>query len=342
MASNGDPPIGQNGDPPKQKNGDPSRSGNIESRDDGTLWDPNDVRESLHRLFAYVVGEAHRTERWYWKAKGPKALGARVIQILALALTGLAGLIPIATNMVPRLGEWVTEQLGAVDTGLMTTFCLGLGAALVASDRAASLSSGWTRYVLTATAIRGATEEFRMDWAALMSNLGEPPKAEQVTALLQRAKAFRMTIEALVTKETQEWATEFKNALAQLEKDIQARFDTAKAERQKADDERRARADREADDQKKAAAPGAVEATITNAGEADGFKFEARLGTNDAELAKEDVSNSDSWARLAVPAGDYKLTVTASIKTKKVAKSAVISVKPGETTKVSLTLPPPP
>jgi hypothetical protein len=248
-------------------------------------------------------------------------------------------LLPFAAKVVPADSVFAIVIGGATDTGLLSTALLGVAAALVGFDRAAGLSSGWTRYVLTATAVRTATEEFRMDWAMQSSTLENPPKEEQVSAMLQRAKAFRLSIEGLVTKETQEWATEFKNSLAQLEKDLAARFETARAERQKAEDEQKAQLDRGAAERRKAAEPGSLEATVVNARTADGFSFKAKLATNDGVFVEADVSNSESWAQLAVPAGNYKLIVTATVKSKAVSGEKIVSVKPGETTIAQIALP---
>jgi len=59
-----------------------------------------------------------------------------------------------------------------------------------------------------------------MDWTALTAELGSPPQPERVLAMIRRAKVFRMAIEALVMKETQDWATEFQNNMAQMERAV--------------------------------------------------------------------------------------------------------------------------
>jgi hypothetical protein len=193
--------------------------------------------------------------------------------------------------------------------------------------------------VLTGTAIRSSCEEFRLDWVALRSQLRSPAPPEQILAMIQRAKAFRMAIEALVMKETQDWATEFQNNLAQVEKDLKLQVDQAKAQRIKAEEELRARIDREKAEREKAALPGSLQATIENAGDTDDFRFEAKLETDVDVVARETVTSSQTWARLAIPAGQYKLTVSALVKQQHAVVMTVVSVKPGETTQAELKLP---
>lgn len=56
-------------------------------------------------------------------------------------------------------------------------------------------------------------------------------------------------------------------------------------------------------------------------------------------VVDEPMSGSETWTYLEVPAGQYKLTLSASVKTQKVSSSAVVFVKPAETAKIELSLP---
>ena len=317
---------------------------NIQSQTTDTFtWDGKAPIASLEVVFNYVVGQANRSEAWYWQHKTVKARYSQLIQWTAVLLTGLAALLPITARLglFPGLATWLKASgiIGRVDSGLMTSLFIGLAGALIGFDRVSGLSSGWTRYVLTGTAIRNACEEFRMDWTALTAELGAPPAPERVLAMIQRAKVFRMAIEALVMKETQDWATEFQNNMAQMEKDLKVQIDQAKADQAKAEQDLKAQLDEQKTALEKASQTGAIEAIVSNAGETDGFLFNAKLETNQAVLAEEAVPNSQSWARIDVPAGQYKLTISARVKAKLVSGMVVVSVKPGETTKAQLALP---
>src|SRR5262249_42882887 len=124
-----------------------------------------------------------------------------------------------------------TSNLGlGLRNGLWASLLLGVAAALVGLDKAFGYSSGWARYVLTATKIRKALEEFRMDWVELMAKAGNPLRADTVTPLIERAKKFRVDVEALVLQETKDWVTEFQSSMAQMEKDVAAQLSTLKAQ----------------------------------------------------------------------------------------------------------------
>jgi hypothetical protein len=330
------------------------KSGNIESRTDHRpKWDPKDAESSLNALYEYVIGESNRSESWYWRNKSKKARGSWVIQWTAVILTGLAGIIPILVQlkMFPWVGRKLIEHeiITQTNSPLIPSLLIGVSASLIGFDRFAGLSSGWARYVLTGTAIRSACEEFRMDWTALRAKTDSPPTPEQISALVQRAKTFRMAVQALITKETQDWATEFQKNLAELEKDLKAQVDQARAAREKAEKDlkdqteqaekdRKAPAEKDEATRKAAARPGSIEATVVNAAETDDFKFDAAL-ENSERTFTEAIQSSQTWARVGVPAGEYRLTIKAQLKKRPAATQIVVAVKPGETTKAQVTLP---
>ena len=225
------------------------------------------------------------------------------------------------------------------DSGLSASFLIGGGAALLTVDRVAGISSGWSRYVLTATAIRTASEEFRVDWAALSAQATTPPTAEQTAAMFQRAKVFSMTVEGLISKETQDWATEFRQNMNVLERDLKVQVEQTKIDRDKAEQEAKAKAEQEQAARDRNARPGSLEASVPNANTTDDFQFQARLENTSGMVIDEAVSGSESWSQLALPGGPYKLTVSGLVKKQTVSSTMVLDIKPGETTKSQLSLP---
>jgi SMODS and SLOG-associating 2TM effector domain 2 len=315
---------------------------NIEMRGtDALLWDVTMPEESLERLYQYVIEEAKVSETWYWRRTRPKAWGSLAIQWTAIALTGLAAILPIAFKFLP-VPEAAGIPVAPPDSGLLTSLFIGLAASLIGFDRASGMSSGWTRYVLTGTAIRTASEEFRMDWAALRSKLGSPAQPEQIAAMIERAKVFRLAIEGLVAKETREWATEFQANLAQLGNELKVQIDQAQADRAKAEQDLKAAQAKEKSEREAAGQPGSVEVTISNAAAMDAFAFEATLANAREVFATETVSGSQTWALIAVPAGQYRLIVKAHQKSKPLTVMSAITVTARENTKATLTLPAPP
>jgi SMODS and SLOG-associating 2TM effector domain 2 len=299
-----------------------------------TTWDPGDVPGSLAKVLGDVESAARSATDWYWAEKGPKARASRFIQAASVVLTVSAGLVPVAIELLSKYQK--NQQPAWWATGLWATVLVGAAGGLLGLDRAFGFSSAWARYVLAATEITRRLAEFRMDWLTLsaVASQNTPPSAEQVAALLQKAKEFRMAVEAVVVQETKDWATEFQNNLAQLEKDVKAQLETLQAQVEKQQKEREA-----------ASEPGSIEATVPNADHARDFTLFVSLdGSEGAVVKDEKVVNSTTWTRLGVKPGQYKLTIAADTvagaeASKRVSQSTVVTVKTGELAKASVALP---
>jgi len=263
-----------------------------------------------------VEKEADNAIKWYWRAKLWKRVFSRWIQFMALALAAAAGIVPIVIQLSGA--KW--------DSGLLASLLVGLAAAVLGMDKAFGFSSGWTRYVLTATTMTKQLHDFRMDWISLMATADPTPTTTQQSAMIQRAKDFIAAIQAMILQETKDWATDFQNNMAQMEKDIKNQLDALKAQVEKAEQDR-----------KDAEKPGAIELTVTNADKTDGYKFDVSMDGKGGK-AKAPVSNSKVWAKTDVNPGQYVVEVTAASKGVVVNDRKVAHVRPGETEKVSITL----
>ena len=193
---------------------------------DGFEWDGADPAKSLQKIRNAVEVEGQKAIDWYWKAKRWKRIPSQSIQFCALLLTAAAGLVPIILQLVKNAGA-VTKGF---DSGPLASLFVGIAAALLGLDKAFGYSSGWTRYVLTATSMTKLLHEFRMDWIALSAAAAAPPTTEQRTAMIQRAKDFVSTIQGMVAQETKDWAAEFQSNMAQMEKDLKTQLDTLKVQ----------------------------------------------------------------------------------------------------------------
>lgn len=285
-------------------------------------WDSAKPANSLKALGMAVEAEADTVIDWYWKEKRWKSYPSRFVQSSALVLTAAAGLSPIIIQLLKNAGKAT-----GFDSGPLASLLVGFAAALLGLDKAFGYSTGWTRYVLTATSMTKLLHEFRIDWVGLTAAAAAPPTTEQQAAMIQRAKEFVSAMRDMVAQETKDWATEFQSNTAQMEKDLKAQLDTLKAQ-----------VERAATDKEAATKPGAIELTVTNAEKTDRFSFDIRLEWMSGE-SRDSVSNAGVWTRINTAPGQYKITVTAQAKGSVISTSTVAEVKPGETAKPSVTLP---
>lgn len=290
--------------------------------DAGTpVWNSGDPLASLNSILHYAEAEAARAIDWYFRNKTWKSRWSRFIQFFSVTLAAAAGIAPIISQLLK-------SRIPNFDSGLWATLLVGIAAALIALDKAFGFSTGWARYILAATAIRKALEEFRMDWTSLLAAAGPNPKVEQITAMIVRAKEFSSNVEGLVTQETKDWVMEFQSSMAQLEKDVKVQLDTLKSQVEKG-----------AQDLLSATKPGSIELTVSNAEKTDGFRFQVALTNEGGSVEQEEVANSKTWVRINTNPGHYKATIGAAASGKPVAVSAVVEVKPGEAVKPAIALP---
>ncbi len=281
-------------------------------------WDPSKPEESLDEIYAYVLTEASKSIQWYWKNKKSKALLSRWIRFLVWALAAVAGLLPIVGALfLPA------DHHSNLTNGLWPSLLLGIAAGLLGLDKGFGYSSGWARYVLTATNIRKSLEEFRLDWTALRAKAGNQLTSDGVAPLIERARQFRADIEALVLQETKDWVTEFQSTMAQMEKDVATQISNLKAQ-----------VDKTIKDREAASQPGYVQLTIKDpANKFAKASLKATLfdsSNQPVTIAKDLSVTSLIWTSPFVPPGLYHLKVEGTVDSAPFDQTRDVAVKSGE------------
>jgi hypothetical protein len=189
-------------------------------------WKDADIENSLRELRQYVESEAQKQISWYYTKKTLKAQMSTSLRFVSIVLFVLGGLVPILKATLPAN---VTSAL-PFDFGQAGYLLIAIAAGCIGLDRYFGYSTGWIRYVTTALAIEKSLDEYRLEWTQHMAKArGITPTAEQVEELIQTSAKFSLAIKSQVEQETKAWVTEFQSNLTQLEKDLQARADEAKA-----------------------------------------------------------------------------------------------------------------
>jgi hypothetical protein len=286
-------------------------------------WDPANAEKSLDEIHAYVIAEASNSSNWYWKAKRPKARLSQAIRFSAWILAAVGGLLPVIVSL---FGDHLPAKIKP-DDGLWASVFLGVAAALYGLDKAFGYSTGWARYVLAATNIRKTLEEFRMDWAELRAKVGTQLTPENVAPLLERAKKFRVDVEALVLQETKDWVTEFQSNTAQTEKDIAAQISTLKTQ-----------VDKTIQAKEATGQPGLIELNVTNADKADAGTVQVKLD-GPTTVSDSIQPGSTTLAKRGLIPGAYVLHVTGKFAGKDSSVQTTVTIKPGEVAKQQVALP---
>ena len=128
-----------------------------------------------------------------------------------VACTVVAGLVPLSVGI-----------FGVEIPAVWSTVLIAIAGMVVSIDILGGFTSGWVRYMLAQQKVERLRDAFLLEWNAL--------KVAQTNTegMLERAKTFLLAVGKVVDDETQEWATEFQNALKEMEK---ARKTAAEIER---------------------------------------------------------------------------------------------------------------
>jgi hypothetical protein len=335
-------------------------------------WDDADPAKSLHKIRNAVEVEGQKAIDWYWKAKRWKRIPSQSIQFCALLLTAAAGLVPIILQVIKNARAVTT----VTDSGPLAALFIGIAAALLGLDKAFGYSSGWTRYVLTATSMTKLLHEFRMDWIALWAGAAVPPAAAAAPPATAAAPpaiatappaiatappatatappataaappataAVQPTAEqrAAMIQRAKDFVSTIQGMIAQETKDWATEFQSNMAQMEKdlktQLDSLKAQVDKDAKDKEAAAKAGAIELTVTNADKTDSFSFDVVLQGQSGK-STDSVSNSKVWTHINTVPGQYSISINAKYKGSIVSTATIVDVQPGGKETPSVTLP---
>lgn len=280
-------------------------------------WQTPQEREiSIQHLYRYAEQYAQQAVDWYLSSKNSKSRWSRWLRLSAIALATLGSLAPVMLSI-----GWLERDPAAGTAGLpgwsgsaaaligqLGYLWLALAAACVATDKFFGFSSGWMRYIKTAQLLMKGLAEFRLDWAMLVAKQGgAPPTEEQLQLMIQRIKEFVIGVHGQVEQETLTWIAEFQSSLAEIEKTVRTQEETTR--------------------------PGAVDITVTNGMEAE-EGFQVSLDG----MVVAHVRGTRHQIGYVAP-GHHKVSVTGTVKGKKLDASELVHVPPGAIAKATLALP---
>ncbi len=179
------------------------------------IWTAGNTEESLGKIYKYVTDECERAIKWYYQAKKYKKLPGQILNIAAIILVTLSGIIPVLSVMA------ISAKETNISPAWATIFLAG--AALCKSlDWFGGFSSGWIRYILTAQDLGNLQSKFKMEWEKAKAQQEIKNDPEYKLKAIQMCLEFISEVNEAVTEETAKWAQEFRKALVVLEKKIKS------------------------------------------------------------------------------------------------------------------------
>lgn len=306
---------------------EPRRSPEADIRPDQwtpAAWIPEKAAESLEALRQYAEKNAATAIGWYYSKKPFKAWISRVLRFVTIACVAAGGMMPVlvSAGLIPA-ADTPAAQLRYSQLGYVL---VASGAALFWLDKTFSASTAWMRYVITATALTTAVEQFRMDWAKEMARLGgKAPEGDNLERLIIRITEFSLAIRGLVEGETKAWMVEFQQNLMELEKRTESAIQTARAKMETLE--------QAAASERQAHCPGAIELTVENVLDTDAGYSVAING----KAVKENI-RTRTCGLPGVQPGLPEISVAAHIGGNPAHDSKFVPVEPGKAAKARFTL----
>jgi hypothetical protein len=275
-----------------------------------------DAPAGLAEIYDALVNKAQDAIKWYESRTQSKKAGARFTRVMAILLGALATVIPSVIAFFPEHVSFFGDQnFALVKLNPVATIAGVFAATMILLDKFYGYSSSWMRFVTTHMEIRANLDEFKINWQKqlLRLNSNQPPTDEQVVAVYDFLLAFLNSVNASVRNETQGWITEFRGALADVDKTIEAQKIAAAA-------------------LPTAASKGAINVTV-----ADYASLDNRRWTLQVDNRKEETKEGQSAAAIpSLDPGIYKLRVAGMRKGDVVATERTVLVKAGQVEDVKL------
>ncbi|MEU5782127.1 SLATT domain-containing protein [Micromonospora lupini] len=162
----------------------------------------------LERLRDWAEGQAEDSVAWYLRDKAVRRRVSRVLRGCAILLGIAGGVVPLVSAASAGSGASWGYVLLATAGG-----CL-------AFDHFFGLSSAWMRDIATAQALQRALTEFRLDWATAELSTATATEDREFDLVVRRRetliRALVMRTAELVEAETDEWLSEFRSNIGDL------------------------------------------------------------------------------------------------------------------------------
>jgi hypothetical protein len=208
-------------------------------------WDDaKNTETNLAELHDYAVQLANSGLDWYLQKKKRKELFAKILHNLTYFSAILAAIVPLAMIIVPEFkslgSQFPNSREFAAEAALLL---IGIAGGFNVIDRAAGYSADWMRYIVTATRLNRALVDFEFKWNAFIRAASgsqmlplpdakavacapETPKTAVPTDLVQQridlVREFCMLVLDIIGGETEVWANELKERVAQMARNLQS------------------------------------------------------------------------------------------------------------------------
>ena len=257
-------------------------------------WDQYEgkpVAEALPAIYSHAQESAKVKCTWYWDSIKTKRRASLGVRFVAFTFLIFGTLLPLLAG----LGDKSEVRLLYTQIGVAALAFAGL---MQVADRVFGWSSGWLRYMTTATAMENLTRKFELDWASYTLEKGGSLGNQDIKPLFDLAKGLEDGLSKMQSDETDKWVADFNSGMALLGELIKSQREAG----EKAVEVAHAAQAKAAEEREKARQTGSVELTLVHQAVPVAIKIAL-----DDETAQEFVGSS--WARSGLTPGQHIISV---------------------------------
>ena len=178
--------------------------------------DWNNPDQAVRELHDFGVKTAREAIDWYWAKKRAKRIPSMTLRVIAILGLAFGGLAPLIAGLFEDNEQWP----------FWGYIALAIAGAAITLEKLFGFSTGWMRYVDTATTLETELLRFRMDWQELLhERCGKPIACKQAGPFVSRVGELLERVRKEISDETQIWAEEFRNNLTALHREIEKQRD---------------------------------------------------------------------------------------------------------------------
>ncbi|TXT35600.1 MAG: Uncharacterized protein FD135_4808 [Comamonadaceae bacterium] len=252
---------------------------------------PDEVANAIY----VQIGElSNSMTTWYWASIHTK-------RHTSLAVRGLAFLGLVLGTTLPIFAAIQKADSDKLFLTQWAVAILAISGLLLVADKAFGWSSGWMRYITTATTMENLSRAFQLEWGRFLLSKTTPLDTVDANALYELAVKLEQELTKLQAEETTKWCAEFNTGISLLETMVK----TQREETDKKLDAIRTSfttQQQAAKSEEQSKRPGAIEITITH--KATPQKLFITL---DKEFPQEFIGTS--WSRESVAPGLHLLRI---------------------------------
>jgi hypothetical protein len=149
---------------------------------------------------------------FYQRKKEPKRDMAIFCRNAALVFGGIGSIFAVSSFDLNNIFGYT---IASKDLGYPS---FTLAAVFIAIDKVTACSSSWMRFIRAQTDLQMRLNQFKLDWLDLCAQARAAAKPLEDPPALAVIRQFVIDADALISKETDAWISEWRDGLAQLEK----------------------------------------------------------------------------------------------------------------------------